>query len=125
MTSSVHAATMDDVLVERLRTEFRRPASICGEPEPTDIRYVFSTFQIADTAVYGAPSHTNSHDPNTPVVVAAGRGSFVVPRSAPRVPRPTGQHLTVIWVLPDGGITAYSISQHAPDLSALGTFISI
>ncbi|MGH8960519.1 MAG: hypothetical protein ACRDWT_04835 [Jatrophihabitantaceae bacterium] len=121
----MHAEMMDDAPAEQLRAEFRRLASGCGEPKPTDLKYVFSTFQIADTAVYGARTHANHPVANRPVVVITGRGSFVAPRRPKGFAPHTGEHLTGIWLHPDGEVVAYSISQREPELSALGSLINM
>jgi hypothetical protein len=121
----VHAVMMDGKAVEKFRAEFRRLASGCGESKPTDLKYVFSTFRIAHTAVRRAPSRANHPAPNAPVVVITGRGSFTAPRHPKRFAPHTGQHLTGIWLHPDGEVAMYSIGQSEPDLSALGTPINI
>jgi hypothetical protein len=122
---SVHAVMMDGVGVEKLRAKFRRLASGCGEPKPTDLKYVFSTFRIAATAVCGAPSRANHPAPNAPVVVITGRGSFVAPRHPRRFAPHTGEHLTGIWLHPDGEVAVYSMGQGERDLSALGPLINM
>lgn len=101
--------------LDRAVRAFRRMAVACGESSPTLITWVVCTLRVADPAVNWPPEEAQQ-----PAVVVAGKGSFVGFRRPPRGRSPMGQYLRVNVRRADGSVVGYSLSEEAPDLTALG-----